>query len=200
MKKKILASVIALLLPLVLLNWSTASAAARKIERDMVLMVHVIPLYAEQPDQNLAMPVKGIKKDEVDDTWHGARPGGRLHEGQDIFAPFGTAVFSATDGYVMSIGENNLGGQTVSVIGAGGRIYYYAHLAAYAPNIEVGDHLTNQTVLGFVGTSGNAADTPPHLHFGMYARGNAINPLPLLTDRPDEKMAAPETDLGMKKR
>ena len=191
MKKKILASVIALLLPVVLLNWSTASAAARKIERDVVLMVHVIPLYAEQPDQNLAMPVKGIKKGEVDDTWHGPRPGGRLHEGQDIFAPLGTAVFSATDGYVMSISENNLGGQTVSVIGAGGRIYYYAHLAAYAPNIEVGDHLTNQTLLGFVGTSGNAAGTPPHLHFGMYARGSAINPLPLLTDRPDEKMAAP---------
>jgi murein DD-endopeptidase MepM/ murein hydrolase activator NlpD len=107
-----------------------------------------------------------------------------VHEGQDIFAPKGTPVLSATDGYVYNIGDNRLGGQTVSIIGAGGRVYYYAHLDSYAPHLEEGDHVTNQTVLGYVGTTGNAQGTPPHLHFGVYTGGGAINPLPLLTDRP----------------
>jgi murein DD-endopeptidase MepM/ murein hydrolase activator NlpD len=106
-----------------------------------------------------------------------------VHEGQDIFAPKGTPVYSATEGYVYNIGENNLGGQTVSVIGAGGRSYYYAHLDSYAPHLAEGDYVTTQTTLGYVGTTGNAQDTRPHLHFGVYTAGGAINPLPLLTDR-----------------
>jgi len=84
----------------------------------------------------------------------------------------------------VSIGENYLGGQTVSVISAGGRTYYYAHLDSYAPHIAEGDYVTRQTLLGYVGTTGNAAGTPPHLHFGVYAPGGALNPLPLLSDRP----------------
>ncbi len=48
---------------------------------------------------------------------------------------------------------------------------------------EVGDRVTTRTVLGYVGTTGNAQGTPPHLHFGVYTFNGAINPLPLLTDR-----------------
>jgi hypothetical protein len=73
--------------------------------------------------------------------------------------------------------------KTISVIGSGGRIYYYAHLDSYARGIEVGDPVTTRTVLGYVGTTGNALGTPPHLHFGVYTLTGAINPLPLLTDR-----------------
>lgn len=142
-------------------------------------------LYTAEPDQQLAVPVAGVAKSQVNDSWHAPRDGGdRRHEGQDIFAPRGTPVLSATDGYVVRVGENKLGGRTVSVMGAGGRIYYYAHLDAYAPEISFGDYVTPQTVLGFVGTTGNAAGTAPHLHFGVYARGGAINPLAMLTDRP----------------
>jgi len=123
----------------------------------------------------------------MNDTWHATRDSNRLHEGQDIFAPHGTPVLSATDGYVMNIGPNPLGGQTVSVIGAGGRVYYYAHLSAYAANLATGDHVTTKTVLGYVGNTGNAATTPAHLHFGVYTRSGAINPLPLIEDRPKLK-------------
>lgn len=129
------------------------------------------------------MPVDDVTKREVTDTWGAPRSGGRTHEGQDIFAPKGTKVLSATNGYVYKIGENNLGGQTVSVISSGGRVYYYAHLDAYAPGLKVGDPVTTRTLLGFVGTTGNAQGTPPHLHFGVYTFGGAINPLPLITDR-----------------
>ena len=100
---------------------------------------------------------------------------------------------SATAGYISKIGENSLGGQTVSVVGAGARFYYYAHLDSYAPGIAEGDWVTPQTVLGFVGTTGNAAGTPPHLHFGVYSTGGALNPMPLLTDRPQDDLPTNET-------
>ena len=99
-------------------------------------------------------------------------------------------MYSVTRGYIYNIGENNLGGQTVSVAGAGGRFYYYAHLDSYAQGIEEGDYVTQQTVLGYVGTTGNAQGTPPHLHFGVYTSGGAINPLPLLADRAQPKQKA----------
>lgn len=148
-----------------------------------VFYVRVAKLYTEEPHSRVKMPVEDVSKREIADTWHAPRSGGRLHQGQDIFAPKGTRVLSATNGYVYRIGENNLGGQTVSVISSGGRVYYYAHLDAYAPGIKVGDPVSTRTVLGFVGTTGNAQGTPPHLHFGVYTLGGAINPLPLITDR-----------------
>jgi peptidoglycan LD-endopeptidase LytH len=148
----------------------------------IVFYGHVARLYTEEPDSRLSMPLPDVAKKQIADTWHAPRGTGRLHEGQDIFAAKGTPILSATSGYVYNIGENNLGGQTVSVIGAGGRVYYYAHLDAYAPGLHVGDPVTRRTVLGFVGTTGNAQGTPPHLHFGIYTSSGAINPLPLLTD------------------
>lgn len=156
-----------------------AAAIANKV----VLYVNVARLYTKSPDETLAMPVQDVTRRQVTNTWHAPRGTDRRHEGQDIFAPRGTPILSATDGYIIRIGENSLGGQTVSVMGAGGRVYYYAHLDSYAPRIEEGDYVTPRTVLGYVGTTGNAAGTPPHLHFGVYSTGGAINPLPLLSDR-----------------
>ena len=153
------------------------------ITNKVVLYANVARLYTKSPDETLAMPVQDVSKRQVTNTWHAPRGADRLHQGQDIFAPRGTPILSATDGYIIRIGENSLGGQTVSVMGAGGRVYYYAHLDSYAPRIEEGDYVTTKTVLGYVGTTGNAEGTPPHLHFGVYSSGGAINPLPLLTDR-----------------
>jgi murein DD-endopeptidase MepM/ murein hydrolase activator NlpD len=180
-----------LLVTFLLLGAATGGSAAErivdKVAGKLVLYVHVARLYTQPPDQRLVMPVQDVAKNKITNTWHAPRGTDRLHEGQDIFAPRGTPVLSATDGYVVNIGENSLGGQTVSVIGAGGRVYYYAHLDSYAPSIAEGNYVNNRTVLGFVGTTGNAVGTPPHLHFGVYAPGGALNPLPLLSDRPAEK-------------
>lgn len=153
----------------------------------------VAHLYTQEPDRKIAMPLEEVTKRQISDTWGAPRGTGRSHEGQDIFAPKGTPILSATNGYIYKIGQNNLGGQTVSVISAGGRIYYYAHLDRYAPNIEVGDAVTTRTVLGYVGTTGNAVGTPPHLHFGVYTATGAINPLPLLTDRTAPRMTRENT-------
>jgi len=149
----------------------------------LVFYARVAKLYTQSPDTRIAMPLEDVSRKAVADTWGAPRGTGRRHEGQDIFAPKGTPILSATNGYIYKIGENNLGGQTVSVIGSGGRIYYYAHLDAYAKGIAVGDRVSKRSVLGYVGTTGNAQGTPPHLHFGIYTLTGAINPLPLLTDR-----------------
>lgn len=149
----------------------------------LVFYARVAKLYTQSPDTKIAMPLEDVSRKEVADTWGAPRGVGRHHEGQDIFAPKGTPILSATNGFIYKIGENNLGGQTVSVIGSGGRVYYYAHLDSYAKGIAVGDRVSKRTVLGYVGTTGNAQGTPPHLHFGIYTFTGAINPLPLLTDR-----------------
>lgn len=191
--KKVFLLLSLVLLTVVFLNYSggkesAVAAGAGNVADKFVLALNVARLYAAEPDEKLAMPVKGVTRAQVADSWHAPRDGGaRQHEGQDILAPRGTPVLSATDGYVVSVGENKLGGQTVSVVGAGGRVYYYAHLDKYADDIGFGDRVTTATVLGYVGTTGNAAGTPPHLHFGVYSSGGAINPLPLLSDRVEVK-------------
>ncbi len=168
---------------LVLSNWSSFAGLTKALTDKLVLYTRVARLYTKEPDQKLLMPVKNVTKREIANTWQAPRGADRRHDGQDIFAPRGTPILSATDGYINRIGQNNLGGQTVSVIGAGGRIYYYAHLDSYAERLNEGDAVSIQTVLGYVGTTGNAQGTPPHLHFGVYSSGGAINPLPLLSDR-----------------
>ena len=185
-------SFITLLFSLSFLFVCGATGAAGHLADRMILYVHIAGLHMKSPDTNLSMPLKDVKTSQIANTWGAARGEGRSHEGQDIFAPKGTPILSATSGYIVKIGNDNLGGRTVSVVGDGGRKYYYAHLDSYARNLEVGDYVTRQTVLGYVGSTGNADGTPPHLHFGVYTTTGAINPLPLLTDRPQEKKPVPK--------
>ena len=129
----------------------------------------------------LPIPVAGGRPRDLRDTWGAAREGGRRHQGIDIFARRGTAIVSATDGIVVTVGTNRLGGRIVRVLGPGRMWHYYAHLEAFAP-IREGAVVRRGTVLGTVGDSGNARGTPPHLHYGIYRfAGGAINPYPLLT-------------------
>lgn len=193
-------SLLALLLVFTFLFVCGVTGAAGRIADTMVLYVHLAGLYTKAPDKSLSMPIKDVTKSQIANTWHAPRGVDRLHEGQDIFAPKGTPVLSATTGYVVKIGEDNLGGHTVSVVGDGGRRYYYAHLDAYASHLEVGDFVTRKTVLGYVGTTGNADGTPAHLHFGVYSTDGAIDPLPLLTDRPQEKKVDPKTRKDQKRK
>lgn len=141
-------------------------------------------------DSELLMPVEGVSLSQVSDTWGAARSEGRSHEGTDIFAEEGAPVYSATDGYVQRIGSNPVGGNIVTVIGGGGTRYYYAHLSGFSDDLEEGQYVTPETLLGYVGNTGNAVTTPPHLHFGVYAGESyltcdwdAENPYLLLVDR-----------------
>ena len=152
----------------------------------------VLPLYFarvhEEPDDTLLVPVEGVRVAQVSDTFGAPRSGGRTHAGLDIFAPRGTPVYSSTGGFVWAISDVNIyGGNAVTVVGAGGRRYYYAHLDGFAPELQEGQYVTPETVLGYVGTTGNAETTPPHVHFevadGLTCDWNIINPFPLLEDR-----------------
>ncbi|MGE8638481.1 MAG: M23 family metallopeptidase, partial [Achromobacter sp.] len=80
------------------------------------------------------------------------------------------------------VGTNNLGGQVVWVLGPGRQRHYYAHLDGYA-DIQRGQLVAAGDVLGYVGNTGNAQGTPPHLHYGIYD-GGAINPYDLLKAAP----------------
>ncbi|ULH15748.1 M23 family metallopeptidase [Deinococcus sp. KNUC1210] len=126
---------------------------------------------------SLSDPLPGVR---YADTWGGARSEGRRHEGVDIFAPRNTRIYAATEGVVSRIGEDRLGGRTVTVTGPGGYHHYYAHLERY-PALKVGEWVTVGTVVGYVGDSGNAKGTPTHLHYGVYTpMWTAVNPYPLL--------------------
>lgn len=173
----------AALLLVVALKNSGREGIAPQIPGSVSLPFKVARLYAQEPERELPVPVRGVRVGQISNTWHAPRSGNRLHEGQDIFARRGTEIYSSTEGYVVRVGESPLGGKTVYVLGAGGRGYYYAHMDAYAEGLAAGNFVTRDTVLGYVGTTGNARGTPPHLHFGVYTHGGAVNPLPLLTNR-----------------
>ena len=152
----------------------------------------VLPAYLtampEDPITEIKVPVEGVSLSEVADTWGGPRSGGRTHEGQDIFAAKDTAIYSGTEGYVYRIGSNIRGGNTVVVVTNAGWRIYYAHLSSYAEDLKEGQFVTTETLLGYVGNTGNAQSTPPHLHIGIYVSKEnncdwaAINPYPYFSD------------------
>lgn len=128
---------------------------------------------------SLPMPVEGVKRKELRDTWHASRPPARRHEGIDIFADKGTPVLSSTEGIVVRREETGLGGFVIWVLGPAGQRHYYAHLDQPAL-LDGRTRVQPGTLLGYVGNTGNARTTPPHLHYGIYTSAGAINPFPLL--------------------
>ncbi|MDQ3321533.1 MAG: M23 family metallopeptidase [Acidobacteriota bacterium] len=163
-------------------NLPTASVEIERAKEKATASFRYAELLTKEPEAKIRNPIRKIKTKQIADTFGAPRGSDRTHKGQDIFAPRNTPVRSAVNGYVWRVGENNLGGNTIWIIGAGGRVYYYAHLEKYAENLKVGDAVTTDTIIGFVGTSGNAKGTPPHLHFGVYTQTGAVNPLSLLSD------------------
>lgn len=108
------------------------------------------------------------------DTWGAPRSGGRSHQGVDMIGNRGLALVAVVGG-VATTKVNTLGGKTVSLAGADGNRYYYAHLDNWATigPVEAG------TVIGYIGDTGNAQYSTPHLHFEIHpAGGAAVNPFP----------------------
>ncbi|WP_051200367.1 peptidoglycan DD-metalloendopeptidase family protein [Flavobacterium subsaxonicum] len=128
-------------------------------------------------------PVSGKGNAAIGSFWGMERDGGkRSHEGIDIFAKRGTPVVAITNGSVSYTGEKGLGGKQVWLRdGLFGKSLYYAHLDSIA--VQTGASVKTGDTLGFVGNTGNAKFTPPHLHFGIYKSG-AVNPLPYVYQIP----------------
>ena len=109
------------------------------------------------------------------DTWGAARSGGRRHEGVDMIAPRGLPLYAVVNG-VVTFKQNNLGGNAVSLVGDNGNRYYYAHLDRYEGSSR---RVFQGEVIGYVGDTGNARFSTPHLHFEVHPGGGlAVNPYP----------------------
>jgi murein DD-endopeptidase MepM/ murein hydrolase activator NlpD len=132
-------------------------------------------------EAQLAFPVDGRNMPAIQSIFGAERDGGaRSHDGVDIFAPRGTPVIAAAAGFAYRVGITGLGGKVVWVRDPvrNARLYY-AHLDSQ--HVKNGDRIEIGDTLGFVGNTGNARTTPPHLHFGLYRTGEgAIDPIPFL--------------------
>ncbi len=151
--------------------WNSPWAAAPKLLWSLSRM---------PPAQQLPVPVDGVRPRQIADTFGAPRGRDRTHAGIDIFAKRGTPVRSVTAGVVADVRESGLGGRQVWVIGPARERYYYAHLDSWAEGLARGQIVQAGDLLGYVGDSGNAQGTPPHLHWGIYGADGARDPLPLL--------------------
>lgn len=117
----------------------------------------------------LALPVEGVKKEELRDMFNELRGGSRRHEAIDILAPRNTPVFAVEDGKVAKLFLSEAGGITIYQFDRDEKyIYYYAHLERYAEGLKEGDEVKRGEVIGYVGTTGNAPRDTPHLHFAIF--------------------------------
>jgi murein DD-endopeptidase MepM/ murein hydrolase activator NlpD len=144
-----------------------------------------------KPGRSLWIPVAGVDADDLRDTWGQPRSGSRRHAAIDIMAPKGTPVLAAADSVVVKLYVSKAGGNTVYLKKLGDEtLHYYAHLDGYADGLREGMQVAGGSVIGFVGTTGNAPATAPHLHFaierlpkgGKWWEGEAVNPYPILRE------------------
>ncbi len=139
----------------------------------------------------LMIPVVGVKREQLQDTFNDARSEGRVHNAIDIMAAGGTPVIAAADGEIVKFFDSERGGITIYQYNADRRfVYYYAHLGKRADNLKEKDFVKRGTIIGYVGDTGNAGAGNFHLHFAVtvlddpknFFEGTEINPYPLLTN------------------
>lgn len=114
------------------------------------------------------------------DSWGAPRSGGRTHKGVDMMAARGVPIVAIFSGNVYRLSNSALGGKSVYFRSDAGDMYYYAHLDGFG-DISPGQSVPAGYVLGYNGSTGNAPDYLPHLHFEYHPGGSgAVNPYPLV--------------------
>jgi peptidoglycan LD-endopeptidase LytH len=138
--------------------------------------------------RKLAVPVAGVGPSDLVDNYEQSR-GGRRHEAIDIMAPRGTPVHAVDDGRIAKLFTSVPGGLTIYHFDPQETVaYYYAHLDRYAEGVHEGMQLKQGDLIGYVGSTGNASPSGPHLHFAVFRlgperqwwRGEPVNPYPML--------------------
>lgn len=118
------------------------------------------------------VPVEGIARGSLHDDFGAKRSGDRVHGAIDLLAPRYTAVLAADDCVIGRMFSGPVGGIVIYAYDPDQQfVYYYAHLARYRSGLAVGDRVAKGTVIGYVGTTGNAPPDAPHLHFQIMKRG-----------------------------
>ena len=145
---------------------------------------------ADARDDMVLVPVVGVTTADLRDNYMQMRGGGtRLHGAMMSMAPRGTPVIAAVDGTIRKLFTSAAGGLTIYQFDqAEERVYYYAHLDRYELTIAEGMFVAQGTVIGYVGTTGNAPPDAPHLHFAIevlpptkeWWKGTPVNPYPVL--------------------
>jgi murein DD-endopeptidase MepM/ murein hydrolase activator NlpD len=140
--------------------------------------------------KHLEMPVDGVSRDRLHDSFDERRGGGlRRHEAIDIMATRGTPVRAVEDGRVAKLFRSIAGGLTIYLFDPTETFcYYYGHLDRYASGLHEGQQVRRADLIGYVGSTGNASEDAPHLHFAVFQlgaerqwwKGDPINPYDVL--------------------
>lgn len=127
---------------------------------------------AELWRRQIMIPVEGVSRLTLKDNYTAGRANGRIHGALDILAPRGTPVMAAADHTIGRLFEGPIGGIVIYAYDEAQQfVYYYAHLDRYRRGLAVGDRVAKGSVIGYVGTTGNAPRNTPHLHFQVMKRG-----------------------------
>ena len=135
--------------------------------------------------RDLDIPVDDVDREDLHDTFADARGSSRSHQAIDIMAPRGTPVRAVEDGRIVKLFNSEQGGLTIYQFDPGAAFtYYYAHLDRYASGVKEGQVVRKGDTIGFVGSTGNAAEDAPHLHFAIFRltperqwwKGEPLNP------------------------
>ena len=148
----------------------------------------VVLLFSGSAPTLMAPPLRGLSPKDLQDTFGQTRGSGR-HEAIDIMEPRGTPVYAVIEGTIVKLFLSKPGGKTIYLFDRDGVFcYYYAHLDHYASNIREGIRVSPGQVIGYVGSTGNADPSAPHLHFTIFKlgsekrwwQGTPVNPYPPL--------------------
>ena len=127
-----------------------------------------VPVLNQSTESHLIIPVQGVTRDQLVDTFADARSEGRSHDAIDIPAPLGTPVLAAADGEIIKFHDSEKGGITIYQLSADRKyFFYYAHLQRRDDRIVEKQFVNKGTVIGYVGDTGNAGPGNFHLHFAI---------------------------------
>lgn len=143
--------------------------------QDFACVTEQDQVYSLTVTNGMVTPVNGVMTSTFGPRKHPILGTVRVHKGVDWAAPVGTPVFAAFDGTLAFHGDGNDYGNVVRISHADGRETRYAHLSRFAQSLKDGMAVKAGDMIGYVGTTG--LSTGPHLHFELYAGGEAINPL-----------------------
>ena len=160
-------------------NWEPANVGSAEIkpspiptpqpETTPVPMAQTpLPSSSDIRESNLLIPVQGVTRDQLIDTFADARSEGRSHDAIDIAAPLGTPVVAVADGDIVKFHDSEKGGITIYQISSTKKyFFYYAHLQRRDERIAEKQFIKKGTVIGYVGDTGNAGPGNYHLHFAI---------------------------------